>query len=650
VAAFSRPNLTDELTLGIWTLDVNGNYTNDVWAAHDTNGRAGVIKTARGKRTPWPQRFAHEVETIEALQDLPGVLRLLDRDPATPPTWMATEKAETLQQHLGDQPELGSVVALFADIADTLTEAAARGVAHRDIKPDNLFYARGRAVVGDFGLATGHDQVGLTGHGDRVGPANFCAPEALEANDTIDWFAADVFAFAKTLWVAAAGNTYPPQGPLLIRRSEADLSPYAGRASEDLARLLEIATLDNPRHRPNMTDLRDELRTWLQLHPAGTTQRPTGPQFRTAYSEFLSTRAIDAGGTPKIVDHAVDQLLHHCQEAGPSHGNVSSDPAADIDPQWGRLAHGDPDWAPEHVTIKKLSWEGVGAVRLVAVAVLDAPDDLFYDLSWQTRTSGTTTWTITWRSDNLVRMRLPSDIAEQARLADQALRHIPSELAHTYSKVGAETAEQVRRVFNDIRRREATRTDDMNEARARVGTRLAAAAAARTDLARFWAEFVAYLNTIADVDMELTASNLDNTWFCTIGDRRIVASISEPGTDLGPAVVLGTITVETESPNPHKSQVANLCAITDDSGDPVWQIVRFDRNDMGSPPARVAESLYDGSGAVNLTDLERLLDDTAPFTNRPSATLASRTPLDVDILLAVVGAELAAIDNHHPNA
>jgi serine/threonine protein kinase len=62
--------------------------------------------------------------------------------------------ATPIREALGSDPEPGVVVAAIGEIAATLASLAAEGVAHRDIKPDNLFELGARWVIGDFGLVT----------------------------------------------------------------------------------------------------------------------------------------------------------------------------------------------------------------------------------------------------------------------------------------------------------------------------------------------------------------------------------------------------------------------------------------------------------------------------------------------------------------
>src|SRR5439155_19809512 len=69
---------------------------------------------------------------------------------------------QTLRAAIADGPlPLGRALDVVAAIADALDAAHARGVVHRDLKPDNIMIAGSRVYVLDFGLAklvaTAHD-------------------------------------------------------------------------------------------------------------------------------------------------------------------------------------------------------------------------------------------------------------------------------------------------------------------------------------------------------------------------------------------------------------------------------------------------------------------------------------------------------------
>ena len=125
---------------------------------------------------------------------------------------MSCRLAVPLVTALGPSPELSSVVTAIGRIAETLASLAAGGVAHRDIKPDNLFQLKGEWVIGDFGLVKYPEQQLVTRQGRPLGPYYFMAPEMRRDADTADGELADVYSLAKTLWALAAGRPDPPPG------------------------------------------------------------------------------------------------------------------------------------------------------------------------------------------------------------------------------------------------------------------------------------------------------------------------------------------------------------------------------------------------------------------------------------------------------
>ena len=89
---------------------------------------------------------------------------------------------------------------LMRELCDGLAYAHARGVVHRDVKPDNLMVrdAGGGLAILDFGIArivqentASATEAGLTATGDVIGTPHYMAPEQVRG-ETVD-YRCDVF-------------------------------------------------------------------------------------------------------------------------------------------------------------------------------------------------------------------------------------------------------------------------------------------------------------------------------------------------------------------------------------------------------------------------------------------------------------------------
>src|SRR5689334_14683346 len=95
------------------------------------------------------------------------------------------------------------LVAIALDVLAGLGAAHARGIVHRDIKPGNvLFDARGRAKLGDFGVATS-GSLDLTQTGMVLGTPAYLAPERLEGQRATP--KSDIFAVGVMCYEALSG-------------------------------------------------------------------------------------------------------------------------------------------------------------------------------------------------------------------------------------------------------------------------------------------------------------------------------------------------------------------------------------------------------------------------------------------------------------
>jgi serine/threonine protein kinase len=228
-----------------------------------------VLNTLKASQEPY-RRFVREVETMRSLAESEGVLPLLDAHlPSRPsrrdPAWLAMPIATPISEALAGRP-LEEVVRAMAGVAATLAHLTrSHQLAHRDVKPGNLYELQGEWLVGDFGLVAVPDVEELTKSGRPLGPAHFTAYEMIVDPLNADPHPADVYSLAKTLWVLAVDQRFPPSGhqPGVAGYTIADLRPH--RHADALDRLVERATRLRPEERPAMEDLANDLASWLEL-------------------------------------------------------------------------------------------------------------------------------------------------------------------------------------------------------------------------------------------------------------------------------------------------------------------------------------------------------------------------------------------------
>lgn len=240
-----------------------------------TRGKeSGVLKVCASAKPERPtyRRFLREIETLLALADDPGVMPVLDSGPLEPPEkghrpWYVMPEAVPFNEAFEDSAA-AEVVAAVASIAATLSRLHQRDLHHRDVKPANLFQLEDdRSVLGDLGLVgrpPGADPR-VTESGEKLGPANFIAPEMLEVEpEAVDARLADVYSLAKVLWVLLTDRRYPMPGPQRVTDPSSLAALRGDGAMSDLDRLIERATANEPSSRPNMNEFAAELELWLE--------------------------------------------------------------------------------------------------------------------------------------------------------------------------------------------------------------------------------------------------------------------------------------------------------------------------------------------------------------------------------------------------
>jgi serine/threonine-protein kinase len=227
--------MTDELLAGRYQLEqeLGRGGMATVFLARDTRlARRVAVKVMHpGEDGRRAERFRREAELAASIKH-PHVLEIHDfgedarRGPFLVCEWVQGEDLRALAQRLAPvPPEVAAV--LGWTLARALGEAHARGVVHRDVKPENVLVSRsGTLKLADFGLAALADDERLTSTGAVTGSLAYMAPERLDTGAFSP--ASDVYAVGVLLFELCAGTT-----------------PHAGKGGAHL--VTSVMTRDAPR-------------------------------------------------------------------------------------------------------------------------------------------------------------------------------------------------------------------------------------------------------------------------------------------------------------------------------------------------------------------------------------------------------------------
>lgn len=207
-----RAALGDRYTV-ITAVGRGGNAS--IFGAYDRTGGKVAIKVLHPELavSVAADRFLREIRYASQL-DHPHIARLLDSGQTDYLLWFAMPyvAGESLRQVLRREQRLAipHAVRTGCEVLDALAHAHARGIAHRDIKPDNIVLSPNGAVLVDLGIAraiatSGDDRV--TRSGFVVGTEEYMSPEQAAGVADIDG-RTDLYSLGVVLFEALAGR--PP--------------------------------------------------------------------------------------------------------------------------------------------------------------------------------------------------------------------------------------------------------------------------------------------------------------------------------------------------------------------------------------------------------------------------------------------------------
>ena len=189
----------------------------DVYLTHDLrHNRKVAIKVMHHDLAELVgvERFLQEIETTAKLQH-PHILPLFDSGSVDGTVFyvMPYVEGESLRSRLKRETHLpiADALRITREVATGLAYAHRHGVVHRDIKPDNVLFQDGQAVLADFGIslpAKGDDRprARLTEVGVSLGTPSYMSPEQVTGQE-VDR-RSDIYSLGSVAYEMLAGQ--PP--------------------------------------------------------------------------------------------------------------------------------------------------------------------------------------------------------------------------------------------------------------------------------------------------------------------------------------------------------------------------------------------------------------------------------------------------------
>jgi serine/threonine protein kinase len=187
-------------------------------------------------------------------------------------------------------------VAIAADVAAGLAAAHARGVVHRDVKPENVLIeaSTGTARLTDFGIARLVDGPRRTRATRIVGTPDYLAPEVIEGcppGPAVDVYALGTLVFELMTGWTPFGGGHPGA---VLRRHVTETAPHVSGMPEALAYLLNSCLSKAPAARLTAAEAAGRLRILVPELAGLPALRVTDPR------AVVDPSVLDAGPGPAV--------------------------------------------------------------------------------------------------------------------------------------------------------------------------------------------------------------------------------------------------------------------------------------------------------------------------------------------------------------
>jgi serine/threonine protein kinase len=222
----------------------------EVWLAHRDHERVAVklLKPELTSDHHQRERMRREHEVLRTLNEvgIPRAIDFIDDDEHGPVLVMQYIEGERLDACCARSPmSPDRAQMLVEDLLRTLIATHARGIWHRDIKPQNIVLRHEVPFLLDFGIASVRDAAYLTRTFARMGTLAYAPPEQIHGGEVGAW--SDLFSVARVLGFAVTASSDPkrhvdalPSGLLSVyTRATQDRSNDRFASADEMLRVLK---------------------------------------------------------------------------------------------------------------------------------------------------------------------------------------------------------------------------------------------------------------------------------------------------------------------------------------------------------------------------------------------------------------------------
>lgn len=220
------------------------------------------------------ERFRREVKTQrESCKKFSGVVPILEYHcPEEYPSrkyaaWYIMPEAKVFK--VSKDIPLKRKLEQMLELATVISILHKKGIMHRDIKPDNIFFYGNQICLGDFGLVWTADVEPLTIYNERIGPIKILPPELehREERRYCDYKYSDVYLFAKVLWMYIKRDGYGFRGEYMRGMSQVylDKDKFGVLTFEPIHELLEKATRHKWQDRLTIEECSDQIKKQINV-------------------------------------------------------------------------------------------------------------------------------------------------------------------------------------------------------------------------------------------------------------------------------------------------------------------------------------------------------------------------------------------------